>query len=333
MTTRAAHKIVVGVDIQVEANYLNAAPMNGYKVCGFHMHALEWHHMQTLDVNQTLTVAKDTPCDYFHLSVVRWLGDLAKTTTIKNCSIDTNYHLGLKVFRKVRCFCGKDAVLVRGPAVASSTSSSQPTTTNSNSGNNDNSNNCNNTDNKEYFIMCAGRVYDNHTDYEMVPQPGTDAYYNYNIRTWTENCLVFQRANELLTTIRDPTTAFSSPKVGAPALPVPLISTTPRPTLASKRLATVQDIGPGGLMVLSTGVQVKERDQLNSATGLYELDKELKEALAHHAAVVKSIKERTSVLSSRSEEQYRHRKEMDMTGYPSTRQEHKWTNFSTCWTP
>ncbi|KAG9068795.1 hypothetical protein KI688_011081 [Linnemannia hyalina] len=372
-TTSAAHKTVVGADIQVEAKYLNAASMNGYKVCGFHMHALEWHHMQTLDVNQILTVAKDTSCDYFHLSVVRCLDDLAKTTTIKNCNIDTNYHLGLKLFRKVRCFCGKDAILVRGPAVASSTSSSQSNTTNSNRGNNDNSNNCNNNDSEEYFIMCAGRVYDNHTDYEMVPQSGMDAYYNYNIRTWIKskgfiNCSLqvrlqkaifefnllpihsriyvtdwlsqwfkpitlapptqaltvfpsesvwFQRTDELLTTIRDPTTASSSSKVGAPALPVPLIPATLRPTLASKRLATVQDIGPGGLMVLSTEVQVKERDQLNSATGLYELDKGLKEALAHHAAVVKSIKERTSVLLSRSEEQYQYRKEMDMTDYPS----------------
>lgn len=178
-TTGAAHrKTVVGADIQVDAIRLNAAPMDGHKVCGFQMHALEWHHMQTLDVNQILKVAKDASCDYFHLSVVRWLGDLAKTTTIKNYNIDTNYHLGLKLFRKVHCFCGKDAALARGPAVASNTSSSQPTTISSNRSNNDN------TGNKEYFIMCAGRVYDKHTDYEMVLQPGTDAYYNYNIRSW-----------------------------------------------------------------------------------------------------------------------------------------------------
>lgn len=222
--------------------------------------------------------------------------------------------------------------------------------------------------------MCAGRVYDNHTDYEMVPQPGTDSYYGYNIRSWIMksgrfiNCSLqvrlqkaifefnllpihsriyvtdwlsqwfkpipltpptqaltvfpsepvwFQRANEFLTTIRDPTTATLSSKASAPALPIPLIPTTPRPTLASKRLATVQDIRPGGLMALSTGVQVKERDQLNSATGLCELDKELKEALARHAAAVDSIKERISMLSSRSEEQDRYHKEIDMTGYPS----------------
>ena len=126
----------------------------------------------------------------------------------------------------------------------------------------------------------------------------------------------FQCTNELLTTIRDPTTA-SSYKASVPALPVSLIPTTPRPALTSKRLATVQDIGPGDLMVLSTGVQVKEQDQLNSTTGLYELDKELDEALARRAAAVESIKERTLRPSSRSKELDRHHKEIDTTGYPS----------------
>ncbi|KAF9282555.1 hypothetical protein BGZ88_010979 [Linnemannia elongata] len=366
-TTGAAHKkAVVGADIQVDAIRLNAAPMDGRKVCGFHMHALEWHHMQTLDVNQILKVAKDASCDYFHLSVVRWLGDLAKTTTIKNCNIDTNYHLGLKLFRKVHCFCGKDAALARGPAVASNTSSPQPITTSSNISDNDN------TGNKEYLIMCAGRVYDKHTDNEMVLQPGTDAYYNYNIRSWINksggfnNCslqirlqkaifdfnlwpihsripmtdwlsqwfkpisltpptqaltvfpselLSFERPNELLTTIRDPTAASSS-KASAAALPVPLIPITPKPTLTLKGLATVQDVGPSALMGLSTGVQVKERDQFYCATGLYELDKELNEAFGRHAAAVESIKERMSILSSQSEEQDRYHKEIDMTGYP-----------------
>lgn len=141
--------------IQVEAIYLNEAPMDGHKVCGFHMHALEWYHMQTLDVNQILMVAKDTSCDYFRLSVVRWLGDLAKATTIKNCNIDTNYRLGLKLFQKVHCFCGKDAALTRGPAIAPLNSSSQPTTTNCNRSNSDNSNTDENTRSKEYFIMRA----------------------------------------------------------------------------------------------------------------------------------------------------------------------------------
>ncbi|KAG0062073.1 hypothetical protein BGZ90_003273 [Linnemannia elongata] len=337
-TTGAAHKnTVVGADIQVDAIRLNAAPMDGRKVCGFHMHALEWHHMQTLDVNQILKVAKDASCDYFHLSVIRWLGDLAKTTTIKNCNIDTNYHLGLKLFRKVHCFCGKDAALARGPAVATNTSSSQPTTTISNRSNNDN------TGNKEYFIMCAGRVYDKHTDYEMIRLQ--KAIFDFNLLSmhsripmtdwlsqwfkpisltpqtqaltvFPSELLSFERTNELLTTISDPTAASSS-KASAVALPVPLIPITPRPTLTLKGPATVQDIGSSALMGLSTGVQVKERDQLNCATGFYELDKELNEALGRHAAAVESIKERMLMLSSQSEEQDRYHKEIDMTGYPS----------------
>ena len=40
------------------------------------MHALEWHHMQTLSIEDILALAADeTRCDVFNLSVVRWLGD------------------------------------------------------------------------------------------------------------------------------------------------------------------------------------------------------------------------------------------------------------------
>ncbi|KAF8939878.1 hypothetical protein BGZ47_008026 [Haplosporangium gracile] len=176
-TSTQVKKAVVGADIQVEAIYLNAAPNDGQKVCGFHMHALEWHHMQTLDVNQILTVAMNTPCDHFHLSVILWLGDLAKTTTIKNSNIDTNYHLSLKLFQKVGCFCKKEAVLAKGPKLSASYTLLPGSTTPVHHIDR-------NSSDKEYFIMCAGRVYDNYTDYEMIPQPGTDAYYNYNIRSW-----------------------------------------------------------------------------------------------------------------------------------------------------
>ncbi|KAF9142407.1 hypothetical protein BG015_000933 [Linnemannia schmuckeri] len=178
-TSTQVKKAVVGADIQVEAIYLNAAPMDGQKVCGFHMHALEWHHMQTLNVNQILMVAMNTPCDHFHLSIILWLGDLAKTTTIKNSNIDTNYHLSLKLFQKVGCFCKKEAVLAKGPKLSTSYTLLPGSTTPIYHNERDSSD-------KEYFVMCAGRVYDNHTDYEMVPQPGTDACYNYNIRSWVK---------------------------------------------------------------------------------------------------------------------------------------------------
>ncbi|KAG0296590.1 hypothetical protein BGZ97_004494, partial [Linnemannia gamsii] len=100
MTRTQARKSIIGADIQVKTKYLNEAPMDGRrKVCGFHMHALEWHHMQTLDVNQIPVAAKNGSCDHFNLSVIRWLGVLAGTT-IKNSNIDTNYHLGFKLFHK-----------------------------------------------------------------------------------------------------------------------------------------------------------------------------------------------------------------------------------------
>ncbi|KAF9135466.1 hypothetical protein BGW39_002611 [Mortierella sp. 14UC] len=187
-TTRSSN--VLGADIHTNAIYLNAAPMDGSKVCGFHMHALEWHHMQTLSVDQILTFAKNTPCDVFHLSVIRWLGDLANTTIISNCDIDTNFHLGLKLFQKVGCFCKKEAALAKGPRISTlATSATTPSSLlfpgrSTTSCSNININKPSNS--REYFIMCAGRVYDNHSAYEMVPQPGEDSYYSYNIRSWVK---------------------------------------------------------------------------------------------------------------------------------------------------
>ncbi|KAK3847220.1 MAG: hypothetical protein J3R72DRAFT_486028 [Linnemannia gamsii] len=191
-TTTTRSPSVVGADIHTDAIYLNSAPMDGHKVCGFHMHALEWHHMQTLSVDQILMFAKNASCDVFHLSVIRWLGDLAHATTIRNCGIDRNYHLGLKLFQKVRCFCKKDAAMAKGPGIATlavSTPSSLLFPSSSTASNRTRSNNHNNNKhntNTEYFIMCAGRVYDNHSAYEMVPQPGEDSYYSYNIRSWVK---------------------------------------------------------------------------------------------------------------------------------------------------
>ncbi|KAF9912777.1 hypothetical protein EC991_008639 [Linnemannia zychae] len=189
-TTTTDASNVLGADIRTDAINLNAAPMDGSKVCGFHMHALEWHHMQTLSVDQILMFAKNTQCDVFHLSLIRWLGDLANLTTIRNCDIDTNFHLGLKLFHKLGCFCKKEAALAKGPRISTwATSSTRPSslffpshsTTHYSSISDTNPNK-----NREYLIMCAGRVYSNHSAYEMVPQPGEETYYNYNIRSWVK---------------------------------------------------------------------------------------------------------------------------------------------------
>ncbi|KAF9916267.1 hypothetical protein BX616_004173 [Lobosporangium transversale] len=43
------------------------------KVCGFHMHALEWHKMQHLSDKDTVMLTKRAQCPIFNYSVTRWL--------------------------------------------------------------------------------------------------------------------------------------------------------------------------------------------------------------------------------------------------------------------
>ncbi|KAF9952515.1 hypothetical protein BGZ72_006155 [Mortierella alpina] len=67
-------------------------------VCGFHMHALEWHCMQPLAQQEVLTLAQRANCPVFNLSITRWL----------NQGIN---HLPMEPFTPVNCFCG-DAMIV-----------------------------------------------------------------------------------------------------------------------------------------------------------------------------------------------------------------------------
>ncbi|KAF9570582.1 hypothetical protein EC968_001657 [Mortierella alpina] len=67
-------------------------------VCGFHMHALEWHCMQGLAHQEILTLAQRANCPIFNLSITRWL----------DRGIN---HLAMEPFTRVSCFCG-DAMIV-----------------------------------------------------------------------------------------------------------------------------------------------------------------------------------------------------------------------------
>ncbi|KAG9320559.1 hypothetical protein KVV02_008769 [Mortierella alpina] len=67
-------------------------------VCGFHMHALEWHCMQALTHQEILTLAQRANCPIFNLSITRWLDQGIN-------------HLAMEPFTPVKCFCG-DTMIV-----------------------------------------------------------------------------------------------------------------------------------------------------------------------------------------------------------------------------
>ncbi|KAG0373243.1 hypothetical protein BGX24_011952 [Mortierella sp. AD032] len=102
------------------------------------MHALEWHHMQTIGVDAILSLAKQTGCEEFNLSVVRWLGDKVRTNVTNNSdtssasataltniySTRTNVNvssmgLKIKLYADINCGCGGDTVIAKGPTIQS----------------------------------------------------------------------------------------------------------------------------------------------------------------------------------------------------------------------
>ncbi|KAG0274058.1 hypothetical protein BGZ95_010139 [Linnemannia exigua] len=128
----------VGADLGRVATFNGLSSSDSQKVCGFHMHALEWHHMQTTGVDAILSLAKQTGCEEFNLSVVRWLGDKVRThvanndtvlsstaTTLSNTyNIRTNANansmgIKIKLYANINCECGSDTVIVKGPTIPS----------------------------------------------------------------------------------------------------------------------------------------------------------------------------------------------------------------------
>ncbi|KAG0286764.1 hypothetical protein BGZ97_007316, partial [Linnemannia gamsii] len=141
------NETLVGANIGIPSTFHGLSPLDHLRVCGFHMHALEWHHMQTVGIDQILRLVEKTRCPVFNLSVVRWLGEqirkptksnLAKTTTrssmagtySKSKDKDaTSMIMGmeLKFFHKMGCLCKKEVALARTPAPPTNASSSTAT--------------------------------------------------------------------------------------------------------------------------------------------------------------------------------------------------------------
>ncbi|KAF9086873.1 hypothetical protein BGX23_008525 [Mortierella sp. AD031] len=179
-TTMTTTPPIVGADIANPSTFLGLSPMDGKKVCGFHMHALEWHHMQTVGIEQILALAKQTNCDVFNFSVIRWLGDRVRpisgnnsnntssNSNSSNSNRDRGSNLNLSLFRKINCHCRREAVIAQAPTI--------PATYNRPGTKGD----------RHYVIVCRGRA---HVDpkFEIVLPPLDGPYFfGYYNRTWVQ---------------------------------------------------------------------------------------------------------------------------------------------------
>ncbi|KAF9434948.1 hypothetical protein BGZ76_007144 [Entomortierella beljakovae] len=68
------------------------------KVCGFHMHGLEWHKMQQLKYQDQITLVERAQCPIFNFSVTRWMDDNAN-------------HLQKEPFNAIQCLCGEPMIV------------------------------------------------------------------------------------------------------------------------------------------------------------------------------------------------------------------------------
>ncbi|KAG0359008.1 hypothetical protein BC939DRAFT_502899 [Gamsiella multidivaricata] len=73
-------------------------PIPDRKVCGFHMHALEYHKMQKMYRDDVIKIAQRAQCPIFNLSVTRWM------------KLGLN-HLQKEPFNTVECLCGEPMVV------------------------------------------------------------------------------------------------------------------------------------------------------------------------------------------------------------------------------
>ncbi|KAF9135469.1 hypothetical protein BGW39_002614 [Mortierella sp. 14UC] len=180
----------IGVDIGKPAKFKGLGATDGFKVCGFHMHALEWHHMQTIGVEDILALAKQTGCEVFNLSVVRCLADLVRpttsgpvattaATTTTSSSNKSNTHniyagnsttMGLKLFQTIRCECKRESVIAIAPRHMPPSPANSSTQAQGNE--------------KHYVIACRGRAHLDPSFKITEPRLDGDEFYGYQTRAW-----------------------------------------------------------------------------------------------------------------------------------------------------
>ncbi|KAG0274055.1 hypothetical protein BGZ95_010136, partial [Linnemannia exigua] len=165
--------------------------------------------MQTIGVEGILALARQTGCEVFNFSVVRWLGDLAGpsapgavatsrlttssnsnnsntltsyTTSNNNNNITaTTLPLSMKLFRKISCACRRESVIaiVRKPIPVTPSSllsnASTPPTQAKGGG-------CE----KHYVISCRGRAYLDPSFEIIEPRLDEESFYGHFKRTWVK---------------------------------------------------------------------------------------------------------------------------------------------------
>ncbi|KAF9086872.1 hypothetical protein BGX23_008524 [Mortierella sp. AD031] len=295
--------------------------------------------MQTVGLDQILSLAKETNCDIFNFSVIRWLGDNVRSTTINTTTNNSN-SMGLKLFHKIRCECGTEAVIAKGPTIPSSYRRASKE--------------------KQYVVVCRARAFTD-PNFEIVEPSRNDTFYGYHdhhgraflqpgrksIRKcsfcvsldiaiyWCHNSPIHKQidtndwlsqwflskpsltsraasgssrslsaapqrgVNHMVSTLRAPRRAGSKRSgTSIQMSPSPLMPTISRRTSTSTvpptGYLTAQDLG--GQFGRSTSTSALDRGlgqgryQLGrDSTRLEELDHELEEVVAWHAAEVESI--------------------------------------------
>lgn len=75
-------------------------PVSRVKVCGFHMHAMEWRKIQSIGTDEAIALAERAQCPKFNLSITRWL--------------DKGFnHLEMEPFSAVQCYCGNALIVAK----------------------------------------------------------------------------------------------------------------------------------------------------------------------------------------------------------------------------
>ncbi|KAG0289357.1 hypothetical protein BGZ96_007082 [Linnemannia gamsii] len=78
----------------------NDTPVFRVKVCGFHMHAMEWRKIQNIGTDEAIALAERAQCPKFNLSITRWL----------NKGFN---HLEMEPFNVVKCYCGNALIVAK----------------------------------------------------------------------------------------------------------------------------------------------------------------------------------------------------------------------------
>ncbi|KAF9923575.1 hypothetical protein FBU30_006404 [Linnemannia zychae] len=91
----------INAQVATEASW-RGPPAPRVKVCGFHMHALEWQKIDNIKMDKVKVIAlvERARCPKFNLSITRWLNQGFN-------------HLEMEPFNIVKCYCGNATIVAK----------------------------------------------------------------------------------------------------------------------------------------------------------------------------------------------------------------------------